>query len=87
MLYNRAETVYHKAAKRLLHAGRKITGEENILACRAQLPCLDELGFEELGFEVEPNPNRPPRPEVNLNSVDVVTTKPEQPYKPVSKIR
>lgn len=50
--YNHMETVYHKAAKRLLHLGGKILQPDHILRSLKPLPgYMKELTSKELGFD------------------------------------
>ena len=49
MEYNRPETVYYKAAKKLLHAGLKITNVDKLRATPQLLPLLSQISPEELG--------------------------------------
>ncbi|XP_065202284.1 bromodomain-containing protein 7 [Planococcus citri] len=53
MVYNRPETVYYKAAKKLLHAGLKMTSLDKLRATPPLLPLLNSLTSEELGFDVD----------------------------------
>jgi bromodomain-containing protein 7/9 len=54
MSYNTPETVYHKAAKRLLHAGRQIlaSGRLRTLA-EHHMPMINELTPDLLGFDIK----------------------------------
>lgn len=51
MIYNRPETVYYKAAKKLLHAGLKITNVDKLRATPQLLPLLSQITPEELGCD------------------------------------
>lgn len=51
MVYNRPDTVYYKAAKKLLHAGLKITSADKLRSTPQLLPLLSEISSEELGFD------------------------------------
>lgn len=53
MVYNRPETVYYKAAKKLLHAGLKMTSPDKLRATPPLLPLLNSLTPEELGFDLD----------------------------------
>lgn len=53
MVYNRPETVYYKAAKKLLHAGLKMTSPNKMRATPPLLPLLNSLTSEELGFDMD----------------------------------
>lgn len=51
--YNHADTVYHKAAKRLLHVGLKLLQPENLVRTLRPLSVyLKELTPKELGFDL-----------------------------------
>lgn len=52
MTYNQQETVYYRAAKRLLHGGLKILTREKIKSLAPSLPYLAECTTTELGFEL-----------------------------------
>ncbi len=53
MVYNRPETIYYKAAKKLLHAALKITSADKLRAYSPLQPILAELTPEQLGFELD----------------------------------
>ncbi|XP_059489353.1 bromodomain-containing protein 7 [Neocloeon triangulifer] len=52
MTYNQQETVYYRAAKRLLHGGMKILTRDKLKAMAPTLPSLYECTVAELGFEM-----------------------------------
>jgi hypothetical protein len=52
MTYNQSETVYYRAAKRLMHGGLKILTREKIKSLASSLPYLAEITSAELGFEL-----------------------------------
>lgn len=52
MEYNHVETIYYKAAKKLLHVGTKFLQPEKIRSLRHMLPFVSEIPREELGFEL-----------------------------------
>ncbi|XP_076367611.1 bromodomain-containing protein 7-like [Tachypleus tridentatus] len=54
MTYNRPDTVYYKAAKKMWHAGLKLLTKDQILGLN--LPYLNELTMEEIGFDVRDLP-------------------------------
>ncbi|XP_069180388.1 bromodomain-containing protein 7-like isoform X2 [Procambarus clarkii] len=54
MTYNQQDTIYYKAAKKLLHLGQKCMIPEKILALRRELPSMTTLSKEQLGFDVIP---------------------------------
>lgn len=51
MVYNRPETIYYKAAKKLLHAGLKITNADKLRATPQLLPLISQISLEELGCD------------------------------------
>lgn len=51
MTYNRPDTIYYKAAKKMLHVGMKAVSKEKLLALKNTLPYMGDLGREELGFD------------------------------------
>lgn len=54
--YNHVETVYHKAAKRLLHVGARLLLPDHLLrALRPLMAYMRELSPKELGFELPPS--------------------------------
>ncbi|GAB0096335.1 bromodomain-containing protein 7 [Sergentomyia squamirostris] len=56
--YNHVETVYHKAAKRLLHVGARMLQPENLMrSLRSFMVYLRELTPKELGFELPNSEN------------------------------
>lgn len=58
--YNHVETVYHKAAKRLLHVGTKLLEPDNVMRTLRPLQgYVDELSAVELGFDVLTQHNEP----------------------------
>lgn len=51
--YNHVETVYHKAAKRLLHVGARMLQPENLMrSLRPLSGYMRELSPKELGFDL-----------------------------------
>lgn len=54
MVYNRMDTKYYKAAKRLLHVGCKMMHADKLNSLHSVLPYMSELTAEQLGFEPEP---------------------------------
>uniref|UniRef100_A0A8D8IIV7 Bromodomain-containing protein 7 n=1 Tax=Culex pipiens TaxID=7175 RepID=A0A8D8IIV7_CULPI len=51
--YNHSETVYHKAAKKLLHVGARLLQPENLMrSLRPLMTYMRELTPKELGFEL-----------------------------------
>lgn len=53
MVYNRPDTVYYKAAKKLLHAALKIITRDKLRSTPQLLPLLSELSSEQLGFDLD----------------------------------
>lgn len=52
MTYNQPETIYYKAAKRLLHAGLKLTGPEKLKTLLSALPGMANIPPSQLGFDI-----------------------------------
>lgn len=52
MTYNQPETIYYKAAKRLLHAGLKLTGPEKLKTLLTALPGMAQIPLAQLGFDI-----------------------------------
>jgi len=52
MTYNQPETIYYKAAKRLLHAGLKLTGAEKLKTLLSALPGMANIPQSQLGFDI-----------------------------------
>lgn len=76
MKYNRPETIYWQAAKKLLAAGTKLMCKEKLLSCRRSLECFARLTERELGFRIDSSSNQPSNDESfsNLNeSLDTST--------------
>ncbi|KAG8240253.1 hypothetical protein J437_LFUL004713 [Ladona fulva] len=66
MVYNHPDTIYYKAAKRLLHVGLRAMTPEKIRPLASVLPSLARLTRRELGFELNlPPPQPPPQPLVS----------------------
>lgn len=55
MVYNRPETIYYKAAKKLLHHGLKLVTQDKLRSLQSALPCVSELTSEQLGFDLNPS--------------------------------
>ncbi|XP_045123112.1 bromodomain-containing protein 7-like isoform X2 [Portunus trituberculatus] len=55
MTYNQPDTIYYKAAKKLLHAGQKMMSPEKVLQLKRDVPLMSLLIKEQLGFEVVPS--------------------------------
>lgn len=52
MIYNHPETIYYKAAKKLLHAGLKLVSEEKLRALAVTLPWMLQIPRDQLGFDL-----------------------------------
>lgn len=52
MTYNRPDTVYFKAAKRMWHVGQKLMGRDQLMCLKRNLPYMLDLTVEELGFDI-----------------------------------
>lgn len=53
MVYNRADTIYYKAAKKLLHAALKLIAPDKLRSNPELLPLLSDLSSVQLGFDVD----------------------------------
>lgn len=66
--YNHVDTVYHKAAKRLLHVGARLLQPENLMrSLRPLMNYMRELSPKELGFEL---PEHHENDNQNMDSAD-----------------
>lgn len=52
MTYNHSDTIYYKAAKKLLHVGLKMVTPEKLRQLRPVLTYMNDITKEELGFEL-----------------------------------
>ncbi|XP_046619908.1 bromodomain-containing protein 7 [Neodiprion virginianus] len=58
--YNHQDTIYYKAAKKLLHVGLKMVTPEKLRQLRSVLTYMSDITKEELGFELgAEDPNNP----------------------------
>lgn len=55
MTYNHQDTIYYKAARKLLHHGIKILSPEKIKSLNAVLPFMSEVTSEQVGFDLGPD--------------------------------
>ncbi|XP_014482585.1 PREDICTED: bromodomain-containing protein 7 isoform X2 [Dinoponera quadriceps] len=63
MTYNHPDTIYYKAAKKLLHVGLKMVLPEKLRQLRPVLTYMHDISKEELGFELGiEDPNNPDAP-------------------------
>jgi hypothetical protein len=53
MKYNRPDTIYWQAAKKLLAVGTKLMNKEKLLSCRRSVECFSRLTERELGFRID----------------------------------
>lgn len=53
MKYNRPDTIYWQAAKKLLATGSKLMNKEKLLSSRRSLECFARLTERELGFRID----------------------------------
>ena len=51
-IYNLPETIYYKAAKKLLHQGQKLMSHEKILLMRSHASFVKQIDALELGFSI-----------------------------------
>ena len=60
MTYNHSDTIYYKAAKKLLHVGLKMVTPEKLRQLRPVLTYMHDISKDELGFELGvEDPNNP----------------------------
>ncbi|KAK3881362.1 hypothetical protein Pcinc_014194 [Petrolisthes cinctipes] len=52
MTYNQQDTVYYKAAKRLLHLGQKSMVSDKLMLLKREVPLMTTLTRDQLGFEM-----------------------------------
>jgi len=52
MLYNMPETIYHKAAQKLLQQGQRILSPERLRLLAEQNPVMHQISTKELGFKL-----------------------------------
>uniref|UniRef100_A0A0K8SQJ5 Bromo domain-containing protein n=1 Tax=Lygus hesperus TaxID=30085 RepID=A0A0K8SQJ5_LYGHE len=52
MTYNQSDTIYYKAAKRLLHGGLKLLSPEKMKQLSTSLKWVNEIPPEQLGFQI-----------------------------------
>jgi bromodomain-containing protein 7/9 len=52
MVYNHPETIYYKAAKKLLHVGLKMMSPDKLKPLHSVLTYMGELTRDELGFDL-----------------------------------
>lgn len=90
MTYNHQDTIYYKAARKLLHYGVRTLSEERIIALKPLLPYMEEVRSDQLGFEfpcddendVTEVPVPEPELEIKRDEVKEVVEKPKEPKKP-----
>lgn len=68
MVYNRPDTIYYKAAKKLLHSVQKTITPDKLRASLQLLPLLSELSSEQLGFDMDSSAT-PSEDEENVPSI------------------
>lgn len=54
MTYNHQDTIYYKAARKLLHHGTKILSPEKIRGLRSVLPFMVDITNDQVGFDLAP---------------------------------
>jgi len=73
MKYNRTDTVYWQAAKRLAAVGAKLMSKEKMLSLRRMVDCFSHLTEREFGFPLE-NSNHINNEEVTVNNHEPMET-------------
>ncbi|KAL6109138.1 brd9 [Pungitius sinensis] len=88
MVYNRPETVYYKAAKKLLHTGFKMMSKERLLALKRSMSFMQEMDFTQqaaiLGDE-DLSADIPP-PEIIPIPVESAKKSKKQPVKDMKEV-
>ncbi|KAM3872704.1 bromodomain-containing protein 9 isoform 1-T1 [Diretmus argenteus] len=88
MVYNRPETVYYKAAKKLLHTGFKMMSKERLLALKRSMSFMQDMDFTQqaaiLGDE-DVTADVPP-PEVISIPVESAKKSKKQPVKDMKEV-
>ncbi|XP_040021151.2 bromodomain-containing protein 9 isoform X2 [Gasterosteus aculeatus] len=88
MVYNRPETVYYKAAKKLLHTGFKMMSKERLLALKRSMSFMQEMDFTQqaaiLGDE-DLTSDIPP-PEIIPTPVESAKKSKKQPVKDMKEV-
>ncbi|XP_031154913.1 bromodomain-containing protein 9 isoform X2 [Sander lucioperca] len=88
MVYNRPETVYYKAAKKLLHTGFKMMSKERLLALKRSMSFMQDmdytqqaaiLGDEDLAADIPP-------PETIPSPVESAKKSKKQPVKDMKEV-
>ncbi|XP_073341976.1 bromodomain-containing protein 9 isoform X2 [Pagrus major] len=88
MVYNRPETVYYKAAKKLLHTGFKMMSKERLLALKRSMSFMQDmdysqqaaiLGDEDLATDIPP-------PEIIPMPVESAKKSKKQPVKDMKEV-
>ncbi|KAJ8290717.1 hypothetical protein GJAV_G00016670 [Gymnothorax javanicus] len=94
MVYNRPETVYYKAAKKLLHTGFKMMSKERLLALKRSMSFMQDMDFSQQAAILgdEEIVSQEPPPEVIPERVESAKKSKKQPvisdlrFMPNSKI-
>ncbi|KAF3839832.1 hypothetical protein F7725_018549 [Dissostichus mawsoni] len=88
MVYNRPETVYYKAAKKLLHTGFKMMSKERLLALKRSMSFMQEMDYTQqaaiLGDE-DLEDDLPP-PEIIPSPVESAKKSKKQPVKDMKEV-
>nr|XP_020468461.1 bromodomain-containing protein 9 isoform X1 [Monopterus albus] len=88
MVYNRPETVYYKAAKKLLHTGFKMMSKERLLALKRSMSFMQDMDFTQqaaiLGDE-DLTADIPP-PEIIPTPVESAKKSRKQPVKDMKEV-
>lgn len=88
MVYNRPETVYYKAAKKLLHTGFKMMSKDRLLVLKRSMSFMQEMDFSQqaaiLGDE-DLTADLPP-PEIMPMPVDSTKKSKKQPAKDMKEV-
>ncbi|MGH0136747.1 UNVERIFIED_CONTAM: hypothetical protein FKN15_016861 [Acipenser sinensis] len=87
MVYNRPETVYYKAAKKLLHTGFKMMSKERLLALKRSMSFMQDMDFSQQAAILgnEDTATEEPVPEVIPVPVEP-TKKSKKPVKDMNEV-
>lgn len=88
MVYNRPETVYYKAAKKLLHTGFKMMSKERLLALKRSMSFMQEMDFSQQASILgdEELAEEEPEPEILPLPVESAKKSKKQPVKDLKEV-
>ncbi|KAK0134561.1 Bromodomain-containing protein 9 [Merluccius polli] len=88
MVYNRPETVYYKAAKKLLHTGFKMMSKERLLALKRSMSFMQDMDFSQQAAILgdEDLAEEAPPPEIIPLPVESAKKSKKQPAKDLKEV-